>query len=622
VKPSPSGGPGEGARCPKCHGKYINLPDSPITPAPLTGGSGHRSSLITFPVRDDAPEARFRPKLEDRDMPRTTTVSLPMRESAVDGRVRLPESPYTPRSGPPLSVFRRTIMGEQRIGEPHPATQRLQVIDEDYDQPEFSPEIKRRRFNSIGASSPLPYERTFRRGPMPAYVQEPRSHPNAHLIHHQQQRAGMMEPPPRPSPPYYKDAPSRSSSLYEESVRLPPLQTRSGSLRRGHALSPETSGVEAMIMSIGYMSKVKVLNKISPPLAPAGPTSPRHEVRGPVIAVEGADLNLVAEVGQFIHEHLAKEAEYVVKTFTSPTKGTNNSPRRSISDIEMTGTGTYSTSSSNPTSGTTSRTEATVSTPPSNSNGGFTNPFTAYLETMKFWHEENQNIINFITTAPLPPLRRSSPHTPEGTSPRATDAPPPTPVTATFEHADNADTHQTLPSLLSVSAKTQKLTPIALLPSGFSMTISDEFAVTIPIGDAYAPIDHWQWMATLWRGIVGADLIVYVKPMYVGSPRGTGAGAANEESRRATSVDREAEEELRRCGAVEVRREVGGVWVVVVRVLVRDDGTNDRRGMGSGEGAKPKIEESTLRRLGFEVLEIVRGGVGEKIPSTPAFSRA
>jgi hypothetical protein len=73
---------------------------------------------------------------------------------------------------------------------------------------------------------------------------------------------------------------------------------------------------------------------------------------------------------------------------------------------------------------------------------------------------------------------------------------------------------------------------------------------------------------------------------------------------------------------VEVRREVGGVWVVVVRVLVRDDGTNDRRGMGSGEGAKPKIEESTLRRLGFEVLEIVRGGVGEKIPSTPAFSRA
>ena len=105
-------------------------------------------------------------------------------------------------------------------------------------------------------------------------------------------------------------------------------------------------------------------------------------------------------------------------------------------------------------------------------------------------------------------------------------------------------------------------------------------------------------MATLWRGIVGPDLTIYVKALDVG--------------------DREAVEELGRFGGVECRWDVGAV---VVRVGVPGQGKGGREGAAAGgkdagnggdlgTGGGPGVEEKTLRRLGFEVLEWVRGGMG------------
>jgi hypothetical protein len=53
--------------------------------------------------------------------------------------------------------------------------------------------------------------------------------------------------------------------------------------------------------------------------------------------------------------------------------------------------------------------------------------------------------------------------------------------------------------------------PIALMSHGFSFTLTESYAAVIPITDAYMPRDHWQWLATMWRGIVGADVVVYVR---------------------------------------------------------------------------------------------------------------
>ena len=80
----------------------------------------------------------------------------------------------------------------------------------------------------------------------------------------------------------------------------------------------------------------------------------------------------------------------------------------------------------------------------------------------------------------------------------------------------------------------------------------------IPINDEYAPIDHWQWMATLWRGIIGPDVTVYT----------TRADTA----------------EIEILGTVQVNKEQ---FSIILRVPETG-----------------KMDEVTARRLGFEVLEM------------------
>ena len=117
----------------------------------------------------------------------------------------------------------------------------------------------------------------------------------------------------------------------------------------------------------------------------------------------------------------------------------------------------------------------------------------------------------------------------------------------------------TVPDDVDVSPKTTgpapASVPIALVPM-YQLSLTDVFASRVPIADAYAPVDHWQWMATLWRGVVGPDVTVAVG-------RGDGGGVK---------------------GGVEIR--LGDAKAILVRE-------------GVGEGV--------LRRVGFEVGEWVRG---------------
>jgi HMG box factor, other len=314
-----------------------------------------------------------------------------------------------------------------------------------------------------------------------------------------------------------------------------------------------------MVMTIPYINKIKVLSKISPPLAPPGPTSPVQNVRGAVIAVEGADYRLVAEVGSFIQEYLSKEPECLVKTW--PVSG-ENLDKRYAPSAEMT---------------------STHPPPPIGPSTPNTH-YLAYLRIVQSWHHRSTEIKTFITTpAPSPTAPSASTTAPSPTTvpPSCNTNPPPPPPSSSTSSTSSSSP---LPQL-----------PIALLPTGFSLSLSDAYASAIPITDAYAPVDHWQWMATLWRGVVGPDLTVYVKALDLGGG-GTAGG------------DREAAEEMVRHGGVECRWDVGAV---VVRVGVGGGGV-----VGSGEVGRDggvgggRVEEKTLRRLGFEVLEWVRGGMG------------
>jgi hypothetical protein len=311
----------------------------------------------------------------------------------------------------------------------------------------------------------------------------------------------------------------------------------------------QARSVEAMVMTIPYINKIKVLSKISPPLAPPGPTSPVQNVRGAIIAVEGANYKLVAEVGSFIQEYLSKEPECLVKMWPAPAEKTKTN---SISEAKMTGMDPPPIDSLTPNS-----------------------PYLAYLRTIQTWHEKSDDIIKFITT--VPSASAASAPSPAVSPTTITLNPDPTPASSTNTPSNTENTATPSPAI-----------PIALLPHGFSLSLSDTFASTIPIVDSYAPVDHWQWMATLWRGIVGPDLTIYVKALEMG--------------------DREAVEELGRYGGVECRWDVGAV---VVRVGVPGNaGPAGNAGKDGDKSRTARVEEKTLRRLGFEVLECVRGGMG------------
>jgi HMG box factor len=260
----------------------------------------------------------------------------------------------------------------------------------------------------------------------------------------------------------------------------------------------QARSIEAMVMTIPYVNKIKVLAKISPPLAPPGPASPAQEIRGAVIAVEGSDKEILAEVGAFINQHLAKDPSCSIKTWgTSIPK----SAATQAADTEMV--------------------DASVSAA-SVVDREEKDPFVDYLSIISEWHKKSLEMKKYITTS---------------TEPSSTE-----PVVGTTP-ATNANA-----------------LPIAFVPGGFSLTTSDNFALRIPINDSYAPVDHWQWMATLWRGIVGPDLTIY--------------------------VNRVSRDEMNKMGGVEIR---GDCAAIIVRVQ---------------DGAK--MDEKTARRLGFEIVEFVR----------------
>jgi hypothetical protein len=392
-----------------------------------------------------------------------------------------------------------------------------------------SPEQKRRRFveGPGGYPIPSPYGAPQRisRPPISAvgYKDERRgtlsglSTPKYHL------NGSMMEPPPRPIPAMHQYSPPNAT--FDESLRLPPLQTQipgPGSSPRGaesQRMDSQARSVEAMVMTIPHIHKIKILCKIAPSLALAGLSSPAQDVRGAVVAIEGSDAQLLAEVGKFIEDYLSREPECLVRTWRGPSGTTESSKGTAdaTADVEM--NETASTLSTNlPTSG---------------------DPFITYLETIHYWHERSCEMKHFATTDPTPALSQSPPPPP---STSATNLPPGTATTPASP-------------LASLSTSSKPRIPVALLPSGFSLTISDTFASSIPINDAYAPLDHWQWMATLWRGIVGPDLTVYVK-----------ATMPN---------DRDSVEEMNRHGNVEIRNDCAAI---IVRAEAREGKAGEVKG--------------------------------------------
>ena len=453
---------------------------------------------------------------------------------------------------------------------------------------------------------------------------------------------GPMPPPPPPRPPHYAQQPPARSPGFDESLRLPPLlQTHlptspesehgrgggegggpgvvgaatttttttttttvplsstfssygSSSLAAHHREQREAQAqayaqayaqaqaqaqarsVEAMVMSISFVNKLRVLERISPPLA-------AEPARGPVIAIEGPDARLLRLVAGVVERALAAaSAEWVVRCWedssaaaADPRDGdeNNNDNNNSAANNNNNNNNDNSDNSDN------------------NDND---NPLTGYLRTITEWHAKSAEIVAFITgAAPASQNHRLS----SSSSSASTATTSITTAAATNSDDATLQQQQEQQHKEQQQQKQQPTTaaarlPIALLPAGFALTLADRHACAVPIADAYAPVDHWQWMATLWRGVVGADLVVHVAPA---SPLPCSSSSTPPLPPRSGGLGGLAGEDG--PPGVEVR----GEGLIVVRVPAGNASNN-------AAGSEGVVDEKMERRLGFEVVEWVRSG--------------
>ena len=383
--------------------------------------------------------------------------------------------------------------------------------------PIMTPDSKRRRFaNGTHVSgrtenaplTPFPFSRRRESLPRPDFM------PKNHFA---------MAPPPRPN--------HNPSVSHDGSLTLPPLKTANVS-----EASTQAKSVEAMVMSISAINKIKVLAKICPPLPPPGPTSPPQSVRGVVVAIDGTDHDAVTAMVAHLKNLFDIDQNYKVREWDSPTLKTGSNGEASFAD---------------------------------------------YLRLITSWHSLSAEVTKFITTVPFTPSPPSpaSRASPGPISPKTiyppraveinTDTPEPISSVAP-NSASRPPSSQIGPSPASV--------PIAIIPY-YQLTLTDAAASTIPITDAYAPVDHWQWMACLWRGIVGPDITIAVR-------------SANYESNSAGEIVSPRDESSRHSATgVDVRLSDARA------IVLKCDGGNGGNG----------VNEAALRRIGFEVGEWVRG---------------
>ncbi|KAI8625862.1 hypothetical protein F5Y19DRAFT_466858 [Xylariaceae sp. FL1651] len=552
-RPTSSSGDTAG-RCPKCGGRYIATPRTPSTPFSVASPTPSKRNMNMQPFMNsehsrhgsisgstismDGHGRRYtQPQLRDieEDYPVMSPMAAPL--SGIP-----PETKRRRYNGPPVYV----------PGSPH-----MMYAPTDF------------RYQQHPSASGPPMSATGY-GPghpprPPAHYRQP-SHPGHPNIHHMQ-----PPPPPRLSTSYQTmPTPSRPNSSFDESLRLPPLQTH---MQEPPIINTEPSVRQVMpptqpqaapgtglgIINTGagpirhpqpppppsplpqkwpFLLKLEVLRSISPPLRLPSPGGPHFETRGPIIAVEGAPVPILKEVAAVIERALSVSAEFAVKVWSEDTSTAiaHSSPEPHVSS---------DVNGNVHESGNSKALEGNGST--GNNNGvaqrksSLISPIASYIARMLKWHKTSEELIRYITSHPQGHDANKngnnnnsgggvSASAPSGGGPPAAAAP--------------------------------KLLPVAILSDGYSLTFSDRYAGALHVNDAYRADDHWQWVATLWRGVVGADLTVYVK--------------------KAVSPD-----EIQGNSCVEI----AAPGVMVLRV---PDGG--------------RIDEKLERRLGFEIAEWVRGG--------------
>jgi len=269
--------------------------------------------------------------------------------------------------------------------------------------------------------------------------------------------------------------------------------------------------IEEVLMNFPYQNKIKLLGRISLPYKEPSPLSPAPRTRGTILAVEGDDIAAVKELSQWLNDRLAKDTESQYRPRLV------NPPQAPIQQESS---------------------------------------FEEYLDLIKAWHGKSKEMIQYITTpVDSPPSSQDIAMTDKDSD---KDSGKELSDTDRKDSATSSDSPALAVASTSPSPDASGAKPIVILPT-FQLAASVTYASRIPIQDAYSCTDHWQWMATLWRGTVGPDLTIYVKT-----------------HDKDTVVSKPEMDDTNRCLTI-------------------------------GKGKDGKFSDADLRRVGFEVSEFING---------------
>lgn len=298
----------------------------------------------------------------------------------------------------------------------------------------------------------------------------------------------------------------QQSSRHEGEAYYDPSLTLPPLKADGNSPSPSaTTRIQTdSVMTIPVLNKIKLLAKISPPLSERD-NSPS---RGAVIAVDGQDAAQVKIMMKYLGQLLMDDGKYVVRVFEGPEiLACNESAPGEMKDAMV-----------------------------------------EYLSIISNWHRISNEIIQFVSP------KSSRPASSESSTACSTESP---------ESSGSCSTASPSPTL---SQSSTSLIPVALVPR-YQLTAADAYACKTPVSDCYTILDHWQWMASLWRGCIGPDVIVHIRECEREEIESHGPGNPN---------------------PVELR--LLDARTLIVRRL---------------PGLSKDIEEKALRRVGFEIEDFI-----------------
>lgn len=357
-----------------------------------------------------------------------------------------------------------------------------------------------------------------------------------------------MPPPFRPlgSSPWTvdKEPLSRRHSGFDESLRLPPLQSSippspsETSVSEGrHVGIPSTKlnvsptrdqhsrslDAKTASMEPSLNQKLEILSIVSDPLPCAGHHGTLYDKRGAFIAVEGANPAVLDQVGRSLEKVLVAGGDVTLKVWTNDESGESDTPGSGVRKGKGVDAG-----------------------PAAEVEGGSCKDdlLSSYFQTILSWRRKSQQIAYHVTGGDIGGNFHKGIQDKNSKVAQASSTEPCTPP------RDNKS-----------PAAAPKI-PVALVKGGLSLTLSDKYASAMPISDRYTPADHWQWLASLWRGTANPDLVVHVQESNDGPDDTT--------------------------GTVDVSKRMG---LMVIR-LPKDRG----------------LDEATERRMGFEIMEWMRDG--------------